>query len=88
MDDGAQNTNSNSDTITRLQNLARVSRFLATQINDSTEESDYFIAKQSLKDFSAELLGLPLEPQLKEDMRLFVEFLNTSLENKYKLHRG
>jgi hypothetical protein len=75
------------DTLQRLKHLASVSRFLATQPNDSKEESEYFIAKQALNDFSSELLMLPLDPQLKEDMRLFIDFLNTSLEAKYQSHR-
>lgn len=77
----------NKETIQRLKHLANVSRFLSTQPNDSTEESEYFIAKQALNDFSAGLLMLPLDPQLKEDMRLFIEFLNRSLEDKYQSHR-
>jgi hypothetical protein len=85
--DTTTQNSANEDTLKRLRHLANVSRFLSTHPNDSTEESEYFIAKQALNDFTSELLMLPLDPQLKEDMRLFTEFLNTSLETKYQSHR-
>ncbi len=83
-----QPTSDMASTISRLKKLAQVTRFLNNSINDLTEESEYFLAKQSLQDFEADLTKLNLELELAEDMRKFVEFLNVKLEEKYKLHRS
>ncbi len=87
------NTNSpttlkDDSTVERLTKLALVSRFLTTTVNDLTEESSYFLARQALQDFSDELTKLNLDVELANDMKKFVEFLAESLENKYKLHRS
>lgn len=83
-----QQTSDLESTISRLKKLAQVTKFLNNSINDLTEESEYFLAKQSLQDFGADLDRLNLGVELAEDMKKFVEFLNKKLEEKYKLHRS
>jgi hypothetical protein len=75
-------------TLQRLKDLGQISKFLSSSINDLSEESDYFLAKQALQDFSSSLDVLPLTTELKEDTRHFVEFLSKSIEEKYQSHRG
>lgn len=72
------------DTKGRIKNLGAVGTALVQISNENAGETDYFIAKQSLRNFEEGINKLDLDYESKKGMKNLIDYLDKKLEKRIK----
>ncbi len=72
------------DTRQRIKNLAVVGSALVQISNDNSGETNYFLAKTSLKTFKEGIDKLELDTQSKQGMFDLIQYLDKKIEKRLK----
>lgn len=73
-------TNPDSETIERIESLGYVGTALFSAYSETSFETDYFVAKESLNKFKAGIDKLNLNPGPKKGIYDLIKFLDVQLD--------
>lgn len=71
-----------SSTIERFRLLADVGRVLSKRSDDKKYETDYFLAKESLKQFKMTVDRMPLEPVSMQGIQDLIHYLDAKIDKR------
>ena len=72
------------ETEQRIKNLAFVGSALVQISNDNAGETNYFLAKTSLKTFKEGIDKLELDPKSKQGMADLIQYLDKKIDKRLK----
>ena len=72
----------NDDTNLRLQYLAKVGEALVEGTNETSMQTNLFVAKEALNKFSAELTKLELAPEIAAGMSKLITYLHGKIDRR------
>ncbi|MFS8131079.1 MAG: hypothetical protein ACMG57_03805 [Candidatus Dojkabacteria bacterium] len=72
------------ETKKRIQNLGRVGTALVQISNEVAGETDYFLAKQALKNFDDGIAILDLDYESRKGMNDLIDYLSKKLDKRLK----